>query len=73
LFVGAPQQQVAKKSPADAGRILGPNRPAWVSNQTSVHTLGGLVVVVLQTVLVAHHLPIQFVHQLIDSGIKVFM
>ena len=42
-------------------------------NAVSHHALGGLVVVALQAILVAHHLAIELVDQLIDRSIHVSM
>ena len=38
-----------------------------------VQPLGRGVVVILQPILVAHHLAIELVHQLIDGGVKIFV
>src|SRR5438045_7756716 len=60
----------AKKSGPGAARTR-----VWAtpSNRLAVDPLGGHVVVVVEPVLVPHHLTVQLVHQLVDGRIEVLM
>ena len=55
-----------------------PSRVRWVLNveiawQISHHALGCAVVVVRDAVFVLHHLSVQFVDQVVNCGVQVFM